>query len=135
MIFTTETLQFSADFPCSPEELYHSWLEGSGHSSMTGSPAQGEASVGASFSAWDGYIWGENLKLEPCHKIVQSWRTADFPESAAESHVEIFLEDLSPGTRLKLIHSKIPKGQAESLRQGWERYYLVPMREFFGGKT
>jgi activator of HSP90 ATPase len=34
-------------------------------------------------------------------------------------------------TRLTLKHSRIPDGQGEVYRQGWEDYYFQPMKIFF----
>ena len=71
------TLEFSvsAVTPASPQAIYNAWLDSEGHTKMTGSPANSSANVGDSFDAWDGYITGKNLEIEPGKRIVQSWRT------------------------------------------------------------
>jgi activator of HSP90 ATPase len=113
------------------EGIYHAWLTSDGHSAMTGSPAKVDGRAGGDFTAWDGYIWGSFLELEQDRKIVQSWRTSEFPEEAEDSRVEIMLEEKGGETQITLVHTDIPEGQAESYKQGWEDFYFKPMKKYF----
>ena len=65
-----------------PEQVYGAWLDGKKHSAFTGVRAQIEPVIGAPFSAWDEYIVGRNVELVPGHRIVQEWRTTEFPQGA-----------------------------------------------------
>jgi len=129
----SEKLELSIILPASPGRIYQAWLDGEEHGAFTGSPAGVEARVGGSFTAWDGYIWGITLEMEPERRIVQSWRTGDFPAEAPDSRLEVLLEAAVGGARLTLVHTNIPDGQAENYRQGWEDYYFEPMRGYFAG--
>lgn len=124
--------RLTAQFAAKPEVLYRTWLSSKGHSEMTGSAAKVQARVGGRFSAWDGYITGKTLELQPPSRIVQAWRTGEFAETDPDSRVEITLEDVEGGTRLTLTHSAIPEGQAGSYQSGWEEWYFAPMRDYFG---
>ena len=117
--------------PATPEQIYQAWLSTNGHSAMTGSPAEVEARVKGKFTAWDGYIFGETLELKPNQRIVQAWRTTEFPEGSPDSRVEILLEAVKDGTKIAISHSNIPKGQAEDYKQGWQDFYFKPMKEYF----
>lgn len=130
----TESLQLSAFFAgITPERLYSAWMDSEQHAAFTGSPAQVEPQTGGSFTAWDGYIQGSNLELQPHSRIIQSWRTTEFPEQSPDSNLEVLFEEVEGGTRLTLIHSQIPAGKSEGYRQGWEDYYFQPMQAHFGG--
>ena len=94
---------------------------------MTGNPAH----VGGKFKAWDGYIFGSTLELEPDQRIVQAWRTSEFPDNAPDSRLEILLEKVTEGTKVTLIHNDMPEDQIDSYRQGWEDFYFKPMKEYF----
>ena len=122
----SETLGTSA------ETIYTAWLSTQGHTLMTGSPAKVDRRVKGEFTAWDGYIWGTFLELEANKRILQAWRTGEFPEEADDSQVEVLLEEANGKTKVTLIHTNIPEGQAESYKQGWEDFYFKPMREYFG---
>jgi uncharacterized protein YndB with AHSA1/START domain len=115
-----------------PERVYSAWLDSDEHSHFTGSPADIEPGVGGEFSAWDGYITGTTLEIEPSHRIVQAWRTTDFPADAPDSRVEITFKMVKTGTEITLHHTNIPDGQGDEYRQGWEDYYFAPMMEYFG---
>jgi activator of HSP90 ATPase len=121
----------SANLPASPEAIYNAWLSSEGHTAMTGSPAEVEAEMGGAFKAWDGYIWGKTLEMEPYQRIVQAWRTSEFPEDNPDSRVEILLEETADGTNITLTHTDIPDGQGDGYKQGWEDFYFSPMRKYF----
>lgn len=58
------------------EQIYRAWLSSDGHTNMTGSIANVSDKIGDNFTAWGGYIEGENIDLEPFNRILQSWRTS-----------------------------------------------------------
>jgi activator of HSP90 ATPase len=116
--------------PAKASQIYKAWLSSEGHTTMTGSPATVDGTVGGAFSAWDGYIFGSTLDLTPNQRIVQAWRTSEFPDEAPDSHVEILLEEVQGGTKVTLNHSDMPADQVDSYRQGWEDFYFKPMREY-----
>lgn len=117
--------------PASVSDIYSTWLSSEGHAAMTGNPANVDVKVGGKFSAWDGYIFGSTLELEPDQRIVQAWRTTEFPEDAPDSRLEILFEEATKGTKVTLIHSDMPVDQVDSYRQGWEDFYFKPMKEYF----
>src|SRR5688572_30564748 len=125
----TESIRVSGIVSATPEHVYDAWLEGREHSAMTGGKATAAATVGAPFSAWDGYIWGRNLELERGHRIVQTWRTSEFPKDAADSRLEILLEPVEGGTRITFVHSELPETQSAGYRDGWRSFYLEPMKK------
>ncbi len=122
----------SATFPVSPKTLYTAWLSSEEHTAFTGSTARISAKVGGRFAAWDDYITGTTIELVKDKKIVQRWRTTEFPENDPDSLVKIRFAKTAHGATLTLAHSQIPKGQARSYKKGWEDFYFAPMREYFG---
>jgi len=121
----------SAVIPASISDIYSAWLSSEGHEAMTGNPANVDDKVGGKFSAWDGYIFGSTLEFEPDQRIVQTWRTTEFPDNAPDSRLEILFEEAAKGTNVTLIHSNMPADQVDSYRQGWEDFYFKPMKEYF----
>ncbi len=88
----SRSLHMTLQLPVPPEQVYAAWIDSIGHRDFTGGNAQIDPRQGGNFSAWDGYISGILLKLEPSHRIVQSWRTTDFHPLDPSSMVEIVLE-------------------------------------------
>ena len=131
-----ESFEVSFLFPGkSAEDIYTAWLDSQSHSAMTGSPAEVEPGVGGKFTAWDRYIQGQTLSAEPFRRILQTWRTTDFPEESPDSRLEILIEQVEGGAQVTLLHSEIPEGQGEDYRQGWEEYYFEPMGRFFSAES
>ena len=126
-----EKIIVSETFPVKAEQVYRAWLDSKAHAAFTGASAKVVPKVGGKFSAWDGYIGGKTLELEPNHRIVQSWRTTDFPEGAEDSMLEVVLEETKGKTKVTLAHSNIPEGQGEGYAQGWREFYFEPMKKYF----
>lgn len=125
MISLTTTLS------ASPADVYTAWLSSQGHSAMTGSTATASDRVDALFTAWDGYISGSNTELVPNKKIVQAWRTSEFPDDALDSTLTIELVPTHSGTELRLTHKNTPKDQEANYRKGWQEHYFEPMQRYF----
>ncbi|MFN0063468.1 MAG: SRPBCC domain-containing protein [Myxococcaceae bacterium] len=128
----SEALKVSAVVPAEPAEVFSAWLNSKAHTEFTGGGrATASPRVGGAFTAWDGYIRGRNLELVPGRRIVQSWRSTEFPEDVGDSRLEVTLARTAQGTRVTLKHSKIPAGQAKQYETGWVDYYLAPMKTYF----
>jgi len=118
--------------PATPDEIYAAWMSSEGHTAMTGAEAHVDPRVGGDFDAWDGYITGRTLALEPGRRIVQSWRTSEFDDTHEDSRIEVLLEPLGEGTRITIRHTNVPDGQTGYEQGGWQESYFEPMREYFG---
>ncbi len=112
------------------KQIYKAWLSTQGHTKMTGGAAFVSDKVGDSFTAWDGYITGNNLVLEPYIRIVQSWRTSQFEEDEEDSQIEISLKEMDGETELTLTHSNVPES-GEHYIKGWDEHYFKPMKAYF----
>lgn len=117
-----------------PEQIYTAWLDSDEHSKMTGSPARISSIVGGKFDAWDGYISGINLELEPSSRILQLWRTSEFEDSDEDSLLEILLETVENGTFIKIKHTQLPE-HGMQYQQGWRDAYFTPMKAYFETKS
>jgi len=127
----TESIEVSGVVHAPAERIYQAWLSSIEHTAMTGSRATVEGNVGGRFTAYDGRIEGANVELEPGRRIVQKWRSTDFPADAADSLLEVRFEPIDNGTRVAFVHSEIPEGQGTLLEEGWRKYYLEPMDRYF----
>jgi activator of HSP90 ATPase len=127
----TDSFEISIVLAAPAQRVYQAWLSSDEHSAMTGGATKIDPSVGGTFNAWDGYITGTTLELEPYRRIVQSWRTVEFPADAPDSRLEILLEEQPDGTCLTLKHSEIPAGQGSAYESGWVDNYFDPMKDYF----
>jgi len=127
----TESFTLTTIIPATPLRVYQAWLDEREHGAFTGAKAETEPGIGGAFTAWDGYIRGRTLELSEGQRILQSWRTSEFPPGSEDSLLEVLLEESSGGTRLTLRHSGIPEGQGESYEAGWVDHYFEPLKRYF----
>lgn len=126
------TIEQTVFFDATPEEVYYALLDPKKHSEFTGSPATTSARKGATFTAWEGYITGKNLELVKGKKIVQEWKTTEWPEGYPVSRLELTLSPKKGGTELKMVHSKVPAEQVASYTSGWKSSYWDPLKAYLG---
>ena len=130
-VMEKESITLTRQFPVTAARLYQDWLDSSAHSAMTGGEATTGNSIGNPFTAWDGYIAGENLELDTNRKIVQTWRTTEFDPEWEDSRLEILLEENDAGTELTLIHSNLAPGDGAKYADGWKDHYFEPMAAYY----
>lgn len=128
----TYGFEVSDVLPATPQTVYETWLSSDGHGAMTGAEARVDPRPGGPFVAWDGYITGRTIALEPGRRIVQSWRTTEFSDDDPDSQIEVLLEPAEDGTRITIRHTGVPDGQLGYEQGGWQESYFSPMREYFG---
>jgi uncharacterized protein YndB with AHSA1/START domain len=127
----TYDFEVSGRVSAPPEEVYAAWLSSEEHSAMTGGEANIDARVGGEFDAWDGYIRGTTLTLEPFSRIVQSWRTQNFTDEHEDSQIEVLFDADGGGTLVRVRHSHVPADQLGYENGGWQKSYFDPMAAFF----
>jgi uncharacterized protein YndB with AHSA1/START domain len=127
----TDAIRVSSVIQASPDRIYKAWMSSEGHSKMTGSTATVEPRIGGKHSAWNGYIQGEILELEPNKRIVMEWRSSEFPAGSLPSRLEVDLEREGKATRVTIVHTEIPAGQGAQYEAGWNDFYFKPMTAHF----
>jgi activator of HSP90 ATPase len=94
----------------------------------SGSPAQMEARVGATFKLWDGDIFGTNTVVEAPYKLIQEWWGN---KKWKNPSIVIFsLKEIDGHTELKLVHEKVPAEEIQSFADGWQDFYLGPLKYY-----
>ncbi len=126
-----EMIEVADVVPAPAKSIYEAWLDSRLHSEFTGDPAEIDPQVGGEFTTGGGYATGKTLELHPYTRIVQSWRSTDFPPDAEESRIEVTLEEAEGVTKVTIFQSFIPEGQGEMYRQGWIDFYLTLLKDYF----
>lgn len=116
-------------FHAAPSLVYDTLMDEKKHSEFTGASAKIENRIGGSFSVWDEYAMGKNIKLIPGKEIIQSWRASDWPEDVI-STVTFKLKPDGQGTMLTLTHEGVPKEFIDDIKRGWEDYYWKPLAKY-----
>ena len=125
-----KTIKQEVHFDVSMREVYETYVDAKKHAAFSGANVKFEARTGGKFDIWDGELTGENIKLIPGKKIVQKWRSSDWPEGHY-SHLTIDLKPDGDGTKLVLTQTDIPEDKYDDINSGWHEYYWEPMEKFF----
>ncbi len=125
----TRTIRQSVVFKASPHDVYEALMDSRKHAQFTGDSAEISREVGGRISAYGGYIEGTNEKLLPDRKIVQRWRSSDWPVGLY-STATFDLKKVPSGTRLSFTHSGVPGEDYEAKSEGWVESYWEKMKQF-----
>ena len=130
-----DTLEVSILIPVSCNLLYDAFLNSQVHSAFTNSPAVINNRPGGSYSAYNGYISGVILSLDPGRRIIETWRTTDFHDDDEDTILQIDFIPEQELTRVVLTQTNLPEGTADGYKQGWIEYYLVPLKDYFNPRN
>lgn len=92
-----------------------------------GGPAKMSPEEGFEFEVWGGDIWGKNLKVVPGKQLVQEWTAGQWDKP---SKVTFKLSEQGGKTKVDLLHEDVPDSEVDEIDDGWERYYLGPLKGF-----
>ena len=126
-----EELRLYTDLPVPPRAVFEAWLDSAKHTAFTGAEALIEPRVGGKHSAWSGYIEGTISEIAP-ERLAMTWRTTEFSDADPDSHLEVKATPRGTGSRLEIVHTRLPAGGAEKYSQGWRDFYFTPMATYFG---
>jgi uncharacterized protein YndB with AHSA1/START domain len=127
-----DSFQIEMIVAAEPQRVFSAWMDSREHAAFTGG---GEAVVepwaGGRFIAWDGYIHGILLGVDEGRRIVQTWRTSEFPPEARDSRVVVEFEQARGGTRVVVRHSDLPPIHLKKYEKGWMDHYLKALARYF----
>ena len=126
-----DAFRLTSTIPGLPERAYSAWLDATAHAAFTKAVAKVDPAIGGKFSTLDGYAHGRTVDLLIGRKIVQTWRTREFPPSSPDSRLEIQFEAADGATRVTILHSALPDGHGEKYKKAWMERYFQPMRAYF----
>ena len=92
-----------------------------------GGPVKMDDKVGTKFEFWGGDIHGKNIEVVPLKKLVQEWFGGKWDKP---SLVTFTLTKEDSKVIIDLLHTDIPDNEAKDIEQGWEEYYLGPLKEY-----
>jgi len=122
-----KTIRQTVTFKASPSAVYETLMDSRTHAKFSGSPARISRKLGGTFTAYGKYISGANLELVPGKKIVQLWRSANWPKFHY-STVTYELTKVRGGTRLKFTQVGVPDDDYNNKKTGWPQAYWQPMK-------
>ena len=127
----SKTLRQSVFFKATPAQICELLLISKKHSAFTGSPAKISTKVGGPFTAFDGHIEGTHVEIFKGRKIVQRWRTVNWPKGHYSTATWTFRSPDGGGCTMDFVQEGVPLEHFNSISQGWEEKYWEPMAAYF----
>jgi activator of HSP90 ATPase len=123
-----KTIKQRARFKLDPDQIYQLLTDSKRHTKLTGQKAVISSKVGGPFSTHGGRVSGIVVDLVPGRRVVQAWRSKDFPVGA----FSMAAFELSPtddgGTQLVLTHRGVPKHLIPNVEADWRTTYWDKIR-------
>lgn len=116
-------------FDAAVDRVYAAIADSREHSAFTGAPAELASHVGGPFTTHGGAIEGRMLEVVPNERIVQAWRSGDWPDGV----FSIVRYDFAPdddGTRISLEHTGLPEDASAHIADGWRQRYWEPLETY-----
>ncbi|KAJ9060219.1 Co-chaperone [Entomophthora muscae] len=127
----TCTLKDTIEFVASGMDVFQALTDPTLVSIWTRSPATISKDIDSNFSLFGGNIQGTVKELVPGKKIVQKWRTNNWP-AGHYSTVTILLEEQTGSVNLILEQDGVPVGELDITRRNWAQFYWNSIKSTFG---
>lgn len=107
-------------------EVWNALVDPSYITKWGGGPAVMDENEGTEFSLWGGDIWGKNIKVVKEKELIQEWYSGEWE---TPSRVTFKLSQKDNMVELELDHNNIPDNEFSDIDDGWDTYYLGPIKE------
>lgn len=118
-----KTIKQKARFRASPAEIYRWLADSQRHSALTGEKAKISRRIGGAFSTLGGRVEGINVDLVPGKRLVQAWRSREFPAGIFSMAAFELTPTKTGGTELVLTHRGVPKALIPKVERAWKALY------------
>jgi len=120
--------------PARPAAVYAALMNSKKHAAFTGAAAEIDPRIGGTVSCYGGYIRGVTVDLVPAKRIVQAWRSRDWPRGFY-SVVTFALTPAGRGrTKLRFTHLGVPSSDFKDKSGGWKSHYWEPLKRYLAAK-
>ncbi|MCJ7513312.1 MAG: SRPBCC domain-containing protein [Anaerolineales bacterium] len=91
---------------------------------------------GGRYRLFGGETTGAIQTLEPAKLLSYTWRQGEWPAEWEDSLVDWRLTPAEGGTQLHLVHDDFPnQHERDSHDEGWDLYFLQPMKDWLEGRA
>jgi activator of HSP90 ATPase len=118
-------------FESDPDTLFEYYMNSRLHWKITEEKAIVHKRTGSPFSAYNKYIEGKILHLDPGKMIVQTWRCKDWSKKDPDSILILTFSAAGKNTTLlELVHANVPDRFIEDIKAGWKDSYWEPWKNY-----
>lgn len=124
-----KTIKQKVKFRASPDQVFRWLADSKQHTKLTGQKAKIPRKLGGAFSTRGGYVHGILVDLVPGERLVQAWRTKDFPVGVFSMASLQLSRTKDGGTALELTHRGVPKHLIPEIERDWRESYWERIRQ------
>ena len=126
----TKNITSRVILPSKPSDVFTALMNSERHSQFTEERANIDGRAGGVFTCYGDYISGITLELEPDKRIIQAWRSRNWPKGIYS--IVTFRLASKPGGKTELRFSQIgvPTNDYEEKNKGWRTHYWEPLKRF-----
>ena len=129
----TKEIRHQVTIHATPVQVFEALMDEKKHAAFTGASARINRRAGGTFRCYGTYITGIVLEVKPAKRIVQAWRSRDWPKGTY-SIVSFALAKLAGGrTRLRFTQVGVPSGDYARKNNGWRTHYWQPLKRYLEG--
>jgi activator of HSP90 ATPase len=125
-----KTIKQKVKFRAPSSVVYRLLTDEKMHSAFSGKKAVISKKTGGAFSLDAGYVTGINVDLYPENRIVQAWRSKDFPTGIFSMATFNLTATKDDGTEIVLTHRGVPKDLIPRIENEWRELYWAKMKDY-----
>lgn len=129
-IVKTKNIQQTVTFDAKLKKVFKTLLSSTKHAKFTGEPAKIDPKPGGTFVCYGKYIKGITLELEPNKRIVQAWRSRNWPKGTYSIVTFSFSKKAGGKTELRFSQVGVPADDHAAKSKGWRTHYWEPLQRF-----
>jgi activator of HSP90 ATPase len=127
-----KTIKQKVKFKAPPKTVYDLLVDAKKHQAFTKQRAKLPKRIGARFSTYSGHCSGIIVDLAPGRRIVQAWRSRQFPAGIFSMATFNLKPVNGGGCELVLTHRGVPKDLIPGIERGWREFYWAKMKAYLG---
>jgi activator of HSP90 ATPase len=126
----TKDIKHRVTIDATTKAVFKALMDQKKHAAFTGEPARIGRKAGSAFRCYGTYITGITLEAAPDKRIVQAWRSRDWPKGTY-SIVTFALSKIAGGkTKLNFTQVGVPVGDYARKNAGWRTHYWEPLKRY-----
>lgn len=124
-------IRLTVEIPVPPAQVFKAMTDARQVARWSGQGARIGKRPGGAFKMFDGWATGRIVAYRPPSRFAYTWRVDGWKPDWDDSLVEWRLTPSPRGTRLALIHSKLPTvKEARDHKGGWPEFVLEPLGKY-----
>jgi uncharacterized protein YndB with AHSA1/START domain len=113
-----------------PKQVFEALMDQKKHAQFTGASAKIIRKAGGAFRCYGTYITGITLEALPGKRIVQAWRSRDWPKGHYSVVTFALAKRAGGKTQLRFTQIGVPASDYTDKNRGWRTYYWEPLKRY-----